>query len=275
MPTVDQNLYAWDLDYNFPQHGEGWSKPWGGSETQWFDTVLPRIRPFLPADTVLEIAPGHGRWTRFLKDSCSHLIVVDLSANCIEACKRSFSHCSHISYHVNDGRSLEMIADGSIDFAFSFDSLVHAEADVVGSYLESLARKLKPNGVGFIHHSHIGSYSRTFNLTNRLPDKLRRRLEDIGLLPGDQWRAHSMTAQLFEQLCRRAGLACIGQELVNWNSRIAIDAFSLFTPEGSSWSRPNRVFKNMRFTQEAEYVRRLAQHYSVRPSQASALRSNR
>ena len=30
-----------------------------------------------------------------------------------------------MSYHLNDGRSLEMIPDGTIDLIFSFDSLIH------------------------------------------------------------------------------------------------------------------------------------------------------
>jgi cyclopropane fatty-acyl-phospholipid synthase-like methyltransferase len=39
------------------------------------------------------------------------------------------------------------------DFVFSFDSLVHVESDVIENYLTQLAKKLKPNGIGFIHHS--------------------------------------------------------------------------------------------------------------------------
>lgn len=262
MPTVDQNRSLWGVDYCWPQQGEEWSTSWGGSEAQWFETLLPRIHPFLPAGTILEIAPGHGRWTHFLKDRCSRLIVVDVSSSCIEACERRFSACSHISYHVNDGRSLEMVADRSVDFAFSFDSLVHAEADVIQSYLEQLSAKLTPNGVGFMHHSHLGAYRHAFALMNKVPRKLKRRLEGIGLLPHDHWRASSVSAQVFESLCSRAGLACIGQELVNWNGRLTIDAFSLFTPAGSAWVRPNRVFRNTAFMDEAAYGRQLAGHYS-------------
>jgi hypothetical protein len=45
-----------------------------------------------------------------------------------------------------------MVADGSIEFAVSSDSLVHAEADVLESYASKLARVLNPSGVAFIHH---------------------------------------------------------------------------------------------------------------------------
>jgi len=262
VPTIEQNRQRWDLDYSWPEEGDEWSRDWGSAEAQWFESLLPRIHPFLPTGTILEIAPGHGRWTQFLKNYCSELVVLDVGAHCIEVCKRRFSSCSHITYHVNDGRSLGMVPNRSIDVAFSFDSLVHAEADVIASYLNDLARKLKPDGVGFIHHSHIGAYRRTFSMVNRVPLRLRSRLEGTRLLPHDHWRAHSMTAQRFEQMCADAGLACIGQELVSWNGPLMIDAFSLFTSAGSKWVRPNRTFENRRFMQVAEHGRQIARHYA-------------
>jgi hypothetical protein len=54
-----------------------------------------------------------------------------------------------------------MIADRSIDLALSFDSLVHAEADVLSSYLAQLATKLRSDGVAFIHHSNFGECARS------------------------------------------------------------------------------------------------------------------
>jgi hypothetical protein len=62
-----------------------------------------------------------------------------------------------------------MVPDDSIDFVFSFDSLVHAEADVMQAYLNQLVRKLKLNGVGFIHHSNIGEYQRVFSISQEHP----------------------------------------------------------------------------------------------------------
>jgi ubiquinone/menaquinone biosynthesis C-methylase UbiE len=126
MPSLDENKALWDKSYDWSRAGEEWSREWGSSYMQWHGTLLPRMRAFLPAASVLEIAPGHGRWTRFLKDFCSRLSIVDLSATCIEACRRRFAGASNISYFVNDGRSLDMVPDGSVDFIFSFDSLVHA-----------------------------------------------------------------------------------------------------------------------------------------------------
>src|SRR6266478_5857216 len=109
------------MKYDWKQAGEEWSEPWGASEAQWNGTIFPRIRDCVPTGTILEIAPGFGRWTHFLKDLCQQLVVVDLSTKCIEACQARFADCTHITYHVNDGKSLAMIADESIDFVFSFD----------------------------------------------------------------------------------------------------------------------------------------------------------
>src|SRR5687767_243949 len=129
MPSVEENLRVWKDRYNWEQGGEEWSASWGSAEAQWYGTVYPRIHSFVPAQRILEIAPGFGRWTQMLKGHCQQLTVVDLSERCIEACKRRFQADDHITYHVNDGKSLAMIPDNSIDFVFSFDLLVHVEED--------------------------------------------------------------------------------------------------------------------------------------------------
>jgi 2-polyprenyl-3-methyl-5-hydroxy-6-metoxy-1,4-benzoquinol methylase len=263
MPTVEENSQKWNAAYGWHDQGEVWSAPWGGSAAQWFGAILPRIHAFLPATTILEIAPGFGRWTTHLKDSCEHLIVVDLAENCIEACRRRFADESHITYHVNDGKSLAMVPDRSIDFAFSFDSLVHAEADVMRAYLEQLAAKLKPNGVGFLHHSNIGAYRRSFSLSRRIPSVLRDRLIQGRIIDQTHWRAFSMTASLFAGFCEQAGLQCVSQEMVNWATKRLIDCFSVFTPKSSTWARPNVVVENPGFMREAAMIRRLSRLYGV------------
>jgi SAM-dependent methyltransferase len=253
MPTIEQNLELWTNPAEWVDRGDQWSVTWGNVETQWFFAIYPRVHAFLPAQSILEIAPGFGRWTQFLKNYAEHLTVVDLVGDCIEGCKRRFASQSNITYHVNDGRSLTMIPDRSIDFVFSFDSLVHAEADVVAGYLEQLRHKLKPDGVGFVHHSNAGEYTGDFAILNRVkrPYRLRQWLRKAGMLDADHWRAHSMTAALFAQSCEDVGLQCISQELVNWKSRRMIDAFSTFTPTGSRWARPNRVYRNPAFMRTA------------------------
>jgi len=247
VPSVETNRVVWGDDYAWPQRGDEWSAPWGSAATQWHCVILPRIRTFLPANTVLEIAPGYGRWTQFLQPEAQYLIVVDLSESCIEACKSRFVEATNVSYHVNDGKSLAMVVDESVDFAFRFDSLVHADLDVLTAYLAELSKKLSPDGVAFLHHSNIGVYARRWAIQNRLPRNLWRVLEPFRFAGDSHDRDFTVTAAGVERICRDIGLACIAQETVNWCHNLRIDAFSTLTRAGSKFARPNQVWTNSRF----------------------------
>src|SRR5262249_3583342 len=139
MPTIAENKDLFDSSYDWSRGGEEWSQWWGMAQAQWAGSLYPRVFPFLKG-RILEIAPGHGRWTQFLRDHCTSLIGVDLAPSCVNECRRRFKTDPHLHFEVGDGRMLSMVADTSIDFAFSFDSLVHAEADVLETYAVELAR---------------------------------------------------------------------------------------------------------------------------------------
>lgn len=261
MPTIEENLNTWNRICQWPQHGDEWSEAWGTSAAQWYFTLLPRIRDFLPADTILEIGPGHGRWSQFLKTVCTRLILVDLSDTCIEACKKRFGSDNHIAYHTNDGVSLAMIPDRSVDFVFSFDSLVHVEADVVQGYLRQIARKLKDGGGGFIHHSNLRSLPRLVRL---IEWSQRHGLYKRSSFVRNQehWRAHSMDASLFRSFCEEGGLACTKQELVNWvGTRLLIDCLSTFVRGECAAPKQCRLITNPDFMSEAKHARWLSKNY--------------
>ena len=264
MPTIQQNKRQWDVVHHWRQQGAEWSQAWGGAEMQWHSSILPRIHTFVPAPTILEIAPGFGRWTHFLKDLCDMLIVVDLSERCLAACRERFKDCPRISYHLNDGKSLTMVPDESIDFVFSFDSLVHAEADVMEGYLEQIARKMTRNGVGFIHHSNLGECPSYFPLAQKIRRGLCYTLRVPFIEPTDHWRAYSMTADKFRAYAETAGLRCISQELITWLTQRThlIDCLSVFTRPDSIWARENKVLANRGFMREADAIARLSTLYA-------------
>lgn len=270
MPDVEHNVEVW-ANWDWSRGGDEWSDAWGGTDALWRWTLTPRIQDWLPAPTILEIAPGFGRWTQYLKERCDRLIAVDLSEVCIEACRRRFADDAHVELHVNDGRSLAMVDDGSIDFAFSFDSLVHVEADVIEAYLRQLATKLKPDAVAFIHHSNAGDYRRHADLTRRVPVRVREPLISRGLLMNvNAWRGESVTADWFAEASRAAGLACISQEKISWiDGRMMIDTISVVTPRGSRHERPRRVVDNPGFSQEAARVKAVAELYRSDRSNAT------
>ena len=241
--------------YEWIAAGEEWSEPWGGSAAQWFGSILPRIQACLPAKTILEIASGFGRWSNYLKDHCQELHLVDPAADCIEACRSRFAAEPKVSCHVNDGRSLEMIPSGSIDFVFSFDSLVHVRRETIEAYVAQLGDKLTPEGRGFIHHSNLGEYATS------VARRARKLVSKGNILGADHQRDVEMTAELFRGICEEHDLKCASQELVNWRGRRLIDCFSTSARKDSPWPAVANPFRNPDFMLEARLIRRRSQHY--------------
>lgn len=263
MPSVDENLNEWNQsDWSHYDNGEKWSVLWGGSETQWFGSLYFRLHPFLPCQRLLEIAPGHGRWTQYLKHVCEELHVVDLSPNCIAACRQRFAADAHITYHVNDGYSLAMVP-GHFNVIFSFDSLVHVEIDIIDGYLAQIGGMLARDGICFLHHSNLGEYMKRG--LSYIPRSILER-EDFNT----NWRAESVDAATVAALAERHDLAVIGQELVNWGATglygmsLFTDCFSLFTHKGSRWEREKRIFHNEHYASaEAAHMKQLGELYNA------------
>lgn len=261
MVSVRYNRKWWGDDYDWADRGDEWSRPWGGSEAQWFGSLYPRIHGYLPAGQVLEIACGYGRWTQYLKEHCEHLTAVDLSPVCIDACEERFAGDAHLTFVTNDGTTLPGVADASIDFAFSFDSLVHADSATITAYLAELRRVLKPNGVAFIHHSNLGSYSRRHWLIRNVP-KLGGALRKMGVLDEVHMRDPWVSAESVASSAELNGLRCVGQEIIPWIvRRTLIDCISVIVPEESAALRSNHVVRNRQFRREPAYVAQTASIY--------------
>jgi SAM-dependent methyltransferase len=212
---------------------------------QWHTTLLPRVHCFVPAATILELAPGYGRWSAYLKDLCTRLVLVDLAPNCIDHCRRRFAAESHIDYLVNDGRSLAGVEDASIDFFFTFDSLVHAEQDVLDAYVGELDRVLAPRGVAFIHHSNFAA---------------------AGVTENPHSRGVTASSRGLAEASRATGLHCFAQELINWGGASGpIDCLSIIARRrvlGADGA--TRTYENPEFHAEAIRSSNLAELYGFR-----------
>jgi SAM-dependent methyltransferase len=253
VPSISENKQEWSGSHTWPEAGDEWSERWGTPYAQWFGCLLPRVFPFLKG-RILEIAPGHGRWTQFLLAHCTSLIGIDLAESCVERCTQRFGDYPHLEFMANDGYTFPTIASGTIDFAFSFDSLVHAEEDVMCSYVLELARVLKPGGVAFLHHSNLGA------VLHRAPWlQARRAIKWLLRLPyaGSHWRALSMSAKKMRKFVEGAGMSCVQQEIVPWGTEGSsmIDCMStIVNARGNHCS----VVKNVRFMQEAAAIKRIS-----------------
>jgi len=154
--TLKWNHYRWELGEN------EWTQ-----SAEWKQSIIDHVmlKNITPDRTVLEIGPGFGRWTRKLVEISKRLIVVDISEKCIEHCKKTFGENDNIEFHLNDGGSLDFVADDSVDFVWSFDVFVHVEPVDVDRYLSEFRRILKKDGQIIIHHGIIGKSDHNWRST--------------------------------------------------------------------------------------------------------------
>lgn len=241
MPDVNWNKAEWGASYSWHDGGEEWSTHWNGSEAQWFGSIFPRVHRFLPAGRILEIAPGFGRWTKFLIPACDEYLGIDLNEKCIHACRERFATVKHARFLTNDGLSLAAAEDSSFDFIFSFDSLVHAEADVLRSYIPQVIQKLSPTGVAFLHHS------------NGL---------DCDINPPPHGRGQTVSAGVVADLIRQNDGMVLIQEVVDWGCNHLIDCFSLLARR-DAYPVPNGLkITNPAFMLEGQLIKNMQSPYS-------------
>ena len=253
MATVEENRRFWEEVYPWPEHGEEWSRGWGGTENLWKYSLLPRLEAYLPANRILELATGHGRFTPYLSPLCQNYLGIDLAPHCVEICRERFPG---LRFEVNDGQTLPMAEDGSVDLLFSFFSLIHADIPTLRSYLREFSRILSSEGVAFIHHSNLAAHSGYFQRVGRLPKRVQTWLFDLGLIDLPQWREPTVSASVVKELAAETGLRVLRQETVNFGSRKTIDAFTLLARNDGRWKdAPYQLAENPGLMHEAMRVR--------------------
>jgi SAM-dependent methyltransferase len=185
------NRSIWD-GYDWRRGGEEWTP-----SEEWKQGLVALIRERAPArGAILEIGPGGGRWTEVLQDVAGALTVVDVSRASIEACRARLSGRENVHYLVNDGRTLAGVADGSIDFIWSFDTFVHVSPEDTAAYAGEFRRVLRRGGRGVVHHPAAG-----------------------GLRGGFRSR---MTTDAFAALLRSSGLVLV-EQFDSWGPRGKFD----------------------------------------------------
>ena len=157
MPDIEWNRDVWDQEHDWAEDGDEWSgmaahcgQPYEAWKAALIEDLLV---PHIKDQDVLEIAPGHGRFSQVIVPSARSTTLVDLSSTCLEVCQGLFKQFPNVTYVLTDGTSLPGVADSSIDFVWSFDSFVHMELPVIDAYLGEIARVLRPGGMFTIHHA--------------------------------------------------------------------------------------------------------------------------
>ncbi|MEH6414451.1 class I SAM-dependent methyltransferase [Pseudomonas sp. CGJS7] len=104
-----------------------------------------------------ELACGHGRHAAQIVDRVEKLTLVDVNRSNLDACKNRFRDRKNVTYVKTDGDSLRDIPNASQTAVFSYDAMVHFEADTILLYLGEIARVLAPGGRALLHYSNLHS----------------------------------------------------------------------------------------------------------------------
>lgn len=152
MPTVEQNIF-WD-SYPWVADGDEWQDQAGHCGQPYFAwkaaLVEKYIRPYVTGKHVVEIGPGHGRWTaHILAAGATSLHLVDLSQTCLDYLADRFVGAP-ISFHASSGSDLAA-SDATKDVVFSYDALVHCEWTEIAGYIAAASRALVHGGFVVLH----------------------------------------------------------------------------------------------------------------------------
>lgn len=158
MPTIEWNKQAWGQQHEWAREGDEWSGMAAHCNVPYDEWKRGLIEAFVlpyigPDKDVIEIAPGHGRWSETLIASARSVRLVDLNPECLDACRDRFAGADNVSYVETDGSSIPA-DDTSADFVWSFDSFVHIDPKEVYAYLGEIARVLRPGRYAVLHHAN-------------------------------------------------------------------------------------------------------------------------
>lgn len=122
------------------------AKFWSSGETDLEELILRDIE-LQPSASALEIGCGVGRLVRPLALRVAEATGVDIARGMISRGRKLVNDLPNAHLHVTDG-SLEVLADNSQDFVFSFVVFQHIPSkQAIIRYIQETARVLKPGGI--------------------------------------------------------------------------------------------------------------------------------
>tara|TARA_Y100000588_G_scaffold394440_1_gene514962 strand:+ start:3032 stop:3787 length:756 start_codon:yes stop_codon:yes gene_type:complete len=95
---------------------------------------------------VLDLGCGYGRFVEFYAAIASFVYAIDVTDYIIDICKTKYAGIKNVAFIKNNGYSLEMIDDSSIDLVSCYTVFQHIPRKATQSYLKEFSRIIKPNG---------------------------------------------------------------------------------------------------------------------------------
>jgi len=211
--NIAANRQQWDKDYIWPEDGDEWrgqAELCGVPYSVWKRSLVEHlIAPNVSSESlVVEIGPGHGRWTEFLADRAARVVAVDISPACLAYCRERFSSATNVEFVLTSGNTLPEELTGAVDFLWSYDAFVHMAPQVVRAYLSQVGIVLQPAGKAIIHHANIEN------------------VKDYDQTGSPGWRS-AVTADAIQKFAREASLIIEAQfQFWDVNAKIGVPRYN-------------------------------------------------
>jgi ubiquinone/menaquinone biosynthesis C-methylase UbiE len=143
------------------------------------DPILETLKFDPTGKSMAELGCGAGRMTRSFAKRFGSVTGVDISEEMQSRARIHLHDCTNVRWVITDGRSLENIDAGSMDFVFSYLVLQHFPSrDLVFSTIGELIRILRPGGVFLFQFN--GSEEFTMNWKGRFISAFLDNLSAVG-----------------------------------------------------------------------------------------------
>ena len=186
-------------------------------DAQWADgrTTAELVRPYLSPDaTVLEIACGLGRVSRFVAPHCGQLHCSDILEDALVEAQATLQTFDNVSFHKTNGYDLREFGDDAFDCVYSFTAFFHFDFDLVVHYFAEIRRVLKPGGVAILEFKRWKTEQDVSDLIEKIAAEGGiQRYESVR----DKWRY--VSPDMLAVLCEHYDLEVLVDDVTRYTTR--------------------------------------------------------